>query len=117
MPPKCHTHFCYLVGVGDTSAMVCPECEAEKRLVVRSMLTPKQAIISADVEFLHGVPVHPTHVGAEAILSSLNEAGYAIVPKSALAWLFGEEGNFMPPEEKKNRPYWWRSEFRRRAGL
>lgn len=33
MPPKCHIHFCYLVGVGDTSAMVCPECEAAKRAV------------------------------------------------------------------------------------
>lgn len=43
--------------------------------------------------------------------------GYVVVPQAALAWLFGEEGDFMPPENAKNRPYWWRSEFRRRAQI
>lgn len=43
-------------------------------------------------------------------------AGCVVVPKSALAWLFGEEGEFECPPDKyfrgKAPAYWWRSKFR-----
>lgn len=35
--------------------------------------------------------------------------GMALVPKSALEWLFGEEGEF---EQDRPGKYWWRSKFR-----
>jgi hypothetical protein len=47
--------------------------------------TPKEAIASADVEFLHGVPVHPNERGAEAIITAIDQAGYAIIPKTTAA--------------------------------
>lgn len=47
-----------------------------------------------------------------------------VVPLEALQWLFGEVGTFEPedaglpqPEGYKRPAYWWRSEFRKRAGL
>jgi hypothetical protein len=43
------------------------------------MKDPIEVIMDADVEFLHGVPVHPNKSGAEAIVNSLAEAGYSIV--------------------------------------
>lgn len=39
---------------------------------------------------------------------------FTMVPNSALRWLFGEEGDFIQLDGKKSRPFWWRSEFRRR---
>lgn len=40
------------------------------------------------------------------------------VPREALQWLFGEVGFFEPLEGQPPKgAYWWRSEFRRRAGL
>jgi len=41
---------------------------------------------------------------------------YTLVPNSALRWLFGEEGIFEDPNPsgKYKRPYWWRSEFRKK---
>jgi hypothetical protein len=41
------------------------------------------------------------------------------VPKAALAWLLGEEGEFVPPADQrlfrgKLPTYWWRTEFQRR---
>lgn len=41
----------------------------------------RDVIATADVEFLHGVPVHPGLAGADAILAALREAGYAVVPR------------------------------------
>lgn len=47
--------------------------------------------------------------------------GYTFVPDSALRWLFGEEGEFEPPEDMLNwhmrvygglGSYWWRTVFR-----
>jgi hypothetical protein len=48
-----------------------------------------------------------------------NPADYTLIPNSALRWLFGEEGDFVDPNPAgiRPRPYWWRSEFRRRASL
>lgn len=43
----------------------------------------RDVIATADVEFLHGVPVHPGLAGADAILAALSEAGYAVVPRAA----------------------------------
>lgn len=41
-----------------------------------------------------------------------------LVPKAALQWLFGEVGTFEAPNDgKKHGAFWWRSEFKRRAGL
>lgn len=47
-----------------------------------------------------------------------------VVPVDALHWLFGEIGEFEPEDAKepkpvgyKTPPYWWRGEFRKRAGL
>lgn len=47
-----------------------------------------------------------------------------VVPLEALEWLFGEVGRFEPedaglpqPVGYKRPEYWWRSEFRKRAGL
>ena len=47
-----------------------------------------------------------------------------VIPAEALQWLMGEEGEFEPadahlpqPEGYKRPPFWWRSEFKRRAGL
>lgn len=56
---------------------------------------------------------------AERILS-INLGDMVLVPKEALAWLFGEgpdaDGHwFEPPEIKegeRKKPYWWRSRFR-----
>lgn len=39
----------------------------------------RDVIATADVEFLHGVPVHPGLAGADAILAALREAGYVVV--------------------------------------
>jgi hypothetical protein len=46
------------------------------------------------------------------------------VPREALEWLMGERGEFEPadahmpqPAGYKQPPFWWRSEFRKRAGL
>jgi hypothetical protein len=46
------------------------------------------------------------------------------IPSDALKWLFGEVGTFeppgaglAPPKGYKLPTYWWRSEFKRRAGL
>lgn len=46
------------------------------------------------------------------------------VPREALEWLMGERGEFEPadsgmpkPAGYERPPYWWRSEFMRRAGL
>jgi hypothetical protein len=53
---------------------------------------------------------------ARNVIQLLSNDGYTILPKSALDWLFGEAGEFTPPENAKGR-FWWRSEFRRRAGI
>lgn len=42
--------------------------------------------------------------------------GFLQVPKSAIDWLMGEAGTFDRPQGNE-KPYWWRSEFRKRAGL
>lgn len=40
------------------------------------------------------------------------------VHRKALLWLFGELGTFEAPDDgKKHGAFWWRSEFRKRAGL
>lgn len=40
------------------------------------------------------------------------------VPRKALLWLFGESGTFEATDDgKKHGAFWWRSEFRKRAGL
>lgn len=41
--------------------------------------------------------------------------GYTLVPNSALRWLFGEEGEFLPEQTpgKSVGNYWWRSVFRK----
>ena len=47
-----------------------------------------------------------------------------VVPLEAIQWLMGEIGEFEPsdecnahPEGYKRPQFWWRSEFRKRAGL
>lgn len=47
-----------------------------------------------------------------------------VVPREALEWLFGERGEFEPSDEHHAQPagykrpqFWWRGEFRNRAGL
>lgn len=47
-----------------------------------------------------------------------------VVPREALEWLLGERGEFEPsdahlpqPEGYKRQQFWWRGEFRKRAGL
>jgi hypothetical protein len=47
-----------------------------------------------------------------------------VVPREALEWLLGERGEFEPsdahlpqPEGYKRPQFWWRGEFRKRAGL
>lgn len=47
-----------------------------------------------------------------------------VVPRDALEWLLGERGEFKPsdahmpqPEGYKRPEFWWRGEFRKRAGL
>lgn len=47
-----------------------------------------------------------------------------VVPLEALQWLMGERGDFEPadahmpqPDGYKRPPFWWRSEFKKRAGL
>ncbi len=47
-----------------------------------------------------------------------------VVPREALEWLLGERGEFDPSDECQAQPegykrpqFWWRSEFRKRAGL
>jgi len=48
--------------------------------------------------------------------AELERIGYVIVPKAAIAWLNGEgEDGFERPENARG-AFWWRSEFRRRAG-
>lgn len=42
-------------------------------------MSAREIIASADVEFLHGVPVHPTLRGADAIIEALAAAGYRII--------------------------------------
>jgi hypothetical protein len=39
------------------------------------------------------------------------------IPNSALQWLLGEVGDFKDPKDVAKRPYWWRAEFRKKAGL
>lgn len=39
-----------------------------------------RVLMAADVEFLHGVPVHMNSAGAKAIREALASAGFAIVP-------------------------------------
>lgn len=46
-------------------------------------MTPKQIIMSANVEFMAHVPVHPNEAGALAIIEALYDAGYKIVPRTA----------------------------------
>jgi hypothetical protein len=50
------------------------------------------------------------------IVTHLELAGFVIIPKEAIDWLNGEIGTFERPEGKRGN-FWWRSEFRRRAGL
>ena len=47
-----------------------------------------------------------------------------MVPREALEWLMGERGEFEPadahmpqPQDYKRPQFWWRSEFKKRAGL
>jgi hypothetical protein len=47
-----------------------------------------------------------------------------VVPLEALQWLMGERGEFEPSDEGEAQPvgykrpqFWWRSEFKKRAGL
>lgn len=47
-----------------------------------------------------------------------------LVPREALEWLMGERGEFEPADEGMTKPhdfkrpqFWWRSEFKRRAGI
>lgn len=42
--------------------------------------------------------------------------GYVVVPKAAFDWLIGAGEDFEKPVGAVGN-YWWRSEFRRRAGL
>lgn len=47
-----------------------------------------------------------------------------LVPREALEWLMGEKGEFEPSDEGRAQPqgykrpqFWWRTEFKKRAGL
>lgn len=42
-------------------------------------MSAREIIASAEVEFMHGVPVHPTLRGADSILAALTAAGYRIL--------------------------------------
>lgn len=53
---------------------------------------------------------------ANALRNLLAKEGYTIVATEALDWLNGEVGSFEKPVAAKG-SFWWRSEFRRRAGL
>ena len=53
-----------------------------------------------------------------------SSADGVVVPLEALQWLMGERGDFEPsdeghalPEGYKRPSFWWRSEFKKRAGL
>lgn len=39
--------------------------------------------------------------------------GYTQIPSAALAWLFGEEGEFEPDAESRGGKFWWRGTFHR----
>jgi ribosomal protein S11 len=51
----------------------------KQKSLSEEQMTPKEAIMGANVGFLHGVPVHPTARGADAIIASLEGAGFKIV--------------------------------------
>lgn len=61
----------------------------------------------------------------DVLLEQRNTFGDGVVvPAKALQWLLGEVGMFEPedagqpqPEGYERPPYWWRGEFRKRAGL
>jgi len=50
------------------------------------------------------------------LLSSLDAAGYVVVPKAAIDWLNGEApdayGKWFGDDVPPNKPYWWRGRFR-----
>lgn len=56
------------------------------------------------------------HERAAAVKAALDGTDHVVIPKAALEWLFGERGSFEKPATARGN-YWWRSEFRRRAGL
>lgn len=58
------------------------------------------------------------------VAQRVTPADGVVVPLEALRWLMGEVGEFEPadahmpqPEGYKRPQFWWRSEFKKRAGL